>query len=189
MRIAGLAWRQLKRDLASGDVRILLAALVLAVVAVTAVGFVTDRAARALAIGANRLLGRGGAPRGGAPRRRPARHASLAPGLPPADTADLHTLVRGGRGEAAPLTLGDVPARGASLAPGLQHADAVELDTMVRVGRGEAAQLKLGELRAIGEGFPLRGEYRIAGADGVERAAGGIPAPGTLWMSRGGADT
>ena len=57
MKIAGLAWRQLRRDLASGDVRILLAALVLAVVAVTAVGFVTDRAARALAIEANRLLG------------------------------------------------------------------------------------------------------------------------------------
>ena len=49
--------RQLRRDLRAGDVRILLAALVLAVVAVTAVGFVTDRAERALALEANRLLG------------------------------------------------------------------------------------------------------------------------------------
>ena len=54
---AALAWRQLRRDLAAGDVRILIAALVLAVLAVTAVGFVTDRAERALAIEANRLLG------------------------------------------------------------------------------------------------------------------------------------
>src|SRR5690606_12180781 len=54
---------------------------------------------------------------------------------------------------------------------------------------GEGAQLKLGELRAIGEGFPLRGEYRITGADGVETAAAGVPAPGTLWMGRGGAET
>lgn len=151
MRIAGLAWRQLRRDLASGDVRILLAALVLAVVAVTAVGFVTDRAARALAIEANRLLGGDAVLRGDAPIEGPAREAAMAVGL--------------------------------------RHADTVELDTMVRVGQGADAQLQLGELRAIGEGFPLRGEYRIAGADGVERAAAGVPKPGTLWMSRGGADT
>ncbi|MBJ6979978.1 FtsX-like permease family protein [Luteimonas sp. MC1895] len=151
MRIAGLAWRQLKRDLVSGDVRILLAALVLAVVAVTAVGFVTDRAARALAIEANRLLGGDAVLRGDAPI--------------------------------------DGPAREAAGSAGLRMAETVELDTMVRVGRGDGVQLKLGELRAIGEGFPLRGEYRIAGADGVEAAATGVPAPGTLWMSRGGADT
>ena len=151
MRIARLAWRQLRRDLASGDVRILLAALVLAVVAVTAVGFVTDRAARALAIEANRLLGGDAVLRGDAPIQGPAREAALAAGLSAADT--------------------------------------VELDTMVRVGRGNDAQLRLGELRAIGEGFPLRGEYRISGADGIERTAAGVPAPGTAWMSRGGADT
>src|SRR5690606_11887605 len=81
------------------------------------------------------------------------------------------------------------PAREAARAAGLRHADTVELDTMVRMGRGDGAQLKLGELRAIGEGYPLRGEYRIAGADGVDRVANGVPAPGTLWMSRGGADT
>ena len=150
MRIVALAWRQLRRDLASGDVRILLAALVLAVVAVTAVGFVTDRAARALAIEANRLLGGDAVLRGDAPIQGPARDAAGAAGL--------------------------------------RMADTVELDTMVRVGRGDAARLRLGELRAIGEGFPLRGEYRIAGADGVDRPATGVPAPGTLWMSRGGAD-
>ena len=151
MRVAGLAWRQMRRDLASGDVRILLAALVLAVVAVTAVGFVTDRAARALAIEANRLLGGDAVLRGDSPVTGPAREAAEAAGL--------------------------------------RMAETVELDTMVRVGRGGDAQLKLGELRAIGEGFPLRGEYRIAGADGVEHVAAGVPAPGTLWMSRGGADT
>ena len=49
MKTLALAWRQLRRDLVAGDVRILFAALVLAVVAVTAVGFVTDRAERMLA--------------------------------------------------------------------------------------------------------------------------------------------
>ena len=52
-----LSWRQLRRDLASGELRVLFAALMLAVLAVTAVGFVTDRAQRALALEANRLLG------------------------------------------------------------------------------------------------------------------------------------
>ena len=36
-----MAWRQARRDLAAGEVRILLAALVLAVLSITAVGQVT----------------------------------------------------------------------------------------------------------------------------------------------------
>ena len=46
MNWMALAWRQLKRDLVSGDVRILLAALVLAVMAVTSVSFIRRPAAR-----------------------------------------------------------------------------------------------------------------------------------------------
>ena len=65
MRTLSLAWRQLRRDLKAGDIRILLAALVLAVVAVASVGFVTDRAERALAMEANRLLGGDALVRGG----------------------------------------------------------------------------------------------------------------------------
>lgn len=151
MKVLALAWRQLGRDLKSGDIRILLAALVLAVVAVTAVGFVTDRAGRALAIEANRLLGGDAVLRGDAPIEGAARTAAAAPGL--------------------------------------RQADTVELDSMIRVGAGESAQLRLGELRALGEGFPLRGTFRIADGDGVERDAGAVPAPGTVWMGRGGADT
>ncbi|HRN60361.1 MAG TPA: hypothetical protein PLI44_09015, partial [Chiayiivirga sp.] len=52
-----LAWRFLRRDLRAGEVRVLLAALALAVMAVTAVSFITERAERALALEANRLLG------------------------------------------------------------------------------------------------------------------------------------
>lgn len=151
-----LAWRQFRRDLKSGDIRILLAALVLAVFAVTVVGFITDRAERALAIEANRLLGgdavvRADAPIAGALRRAAER-------------------------------------------PGLQRTETVELNSMVRVvprGRADAGpeQLRLGELRALGEGFPLRGTFRLAGADGAERAATGIPARGTVWLGRQGADT
>lgn len=151
MRTLSLAWRQLRRDLAAGDIRILLAALVLAVVAVSSVGFVTDRAERALAIEANRLLGGDALVRGDAP-------------------------------------IGGVIDEAANVA-GLQRTQTVELDSMIRVGEGGDAQLRLGDLRALGDGFPLRGMFRIVGDDGAERDADAIPAPGTLWLSRAGADT
>ena len=149
MKLLGLAWRQLRRDLAAGDIRILIAALVLAVIAVTAVGFVTDRAGRALAIEANRLLGGDAVVRGDAP------------------------------------IVGKI--RDAAQVGGLRRTETVELPTMIRLGRGDTAQLKLGELRALGEGFPLRGQFRIVDAKG-ERSVDGTPAPGTLWLSRAGAD-
>jgi putative ABC transport system permease protein len=143
-----MAWRQLLRDLAAGDIRILFAALVLAVVAVTAVGFVTDRAERALAIEANRLLGG-------------------------------DAVVRGD----APIT-GAI--RDAAQAPGLRRTETLSLDSMIRAGE----ELRLGDLRALGEGFPLRGSFRIIDAPGgSEKSADGIPALGTLWMSQAGADT
>ncbi|MDR6993237.1 FtsX-like permease family protein [Luteimonas sp. 3794] len=151
MRTAALAWRQLRRDFKAGDIRILFAALVLAVVAVTAVGFVTDRAERALAIEANRLLGGDAVVRGDAPIEGAIREASTAAGL--------------------------------------ESVDTIELDSMIRVGAGDTANLQLGDVRALGDGFPLRGSFRIAGADGVERNAEAVPEPGTAWMSRAGADT
>jgi putative ABC transport system permease protein len=148
MRTLALAWRQLRRDLAAGDIRILFAALVLAVVAVTAVGFVTDRAERALAIEANRLLGGDVVIRGDAP---------------PTDAL-----------------------RALAAAPGLRVTETQELQSMIRAGEA----LSLGDLRALGEGFPLRGSFRVVDrAGGAERDAGGIPAPGTLWISQAGAET
>ncbi|OJH38898.1 ABC transporter permease [Cystobacter ferrugineus] len=151
MRLLKMAWRQLRRDFAAGELRILLAALVLAVLAVTAIGFVTDRAERALALEANRLLG----------------------------------------GDA--VVLGDTPLEGvvreAANAPGLRSTETQELPTMIRVGDADDERLKLGELRALAEGFPLRGRFRIMDSvDGPERDATGIPERGSVWLSRAGAE-
>ncbi|KRG71663.1 ABC transporter permease [Pseudoxanthomonas dokdonensis] len=148
MKALMLAWRQLRRDLAAGDVRILFAALVLAVVAVTAVGFVTDRAERALTIEANRLLGGDVVIRGDAP---------IADDL-----------------------------RRAAQAAGLQRTETVEFPSMIRA----SGDLKLGDVRALDQGFPLRGRFRIidAGQSG-DHDADAIPAPGQAWLSQAGADT
>lgn len=55
--MAMLAWRLLGRELRSGELRLLALALVVAVAAVTAVGFFTDRVGRALEREARQLLG------------------------------------------------------------------------------------------------------------------------------------
>lgn len=107
-----LAWRQLRRDLRAGEVRILLAALVLAVLAVTAVGFVTDRAERALAIEANRLLGGDAVVRSSRPIEGPLLRAASAPGLRHAETRELQTMIRVGEGDEARLQLGELRALG-----------------------------------------------------------------------------
>jgi len=104
-----MAWRQLRRDLKAGDVRILLAALVLAVLAVTAVGFVTDRAERALAIEANRLLGGDAVVRADQPIAGKLRAAANAAELRRAEATELQTMVRVGER----LQLGDLRALGA----------------------------------------------------------------------------
>ena len=110
MRTAALAWRQLRRDFKAGDIRILFAALVLAVVAVTAVGFVTDRAERALAIEANRLLGGDAVVRGDAPIEGAIREASNAAGLEAVDTIELDSMIRVGAGDTASCLLYTSPS-------------------------------------------------------------------------------
>ncbi len=151
MKLLRLAWRQLLRDLKAGDIRILIAALMLAVIAVTAVGFITDRADRALAIEANRLMGGDAVLRGDQP---------------------IAGVVRNAAGAA-----------------GLRHAESIELDSMARVGTGLEAQFRLSELHALGTGFPLRGQFRLANAAGSEFTTTRRPMPGSVWMSRAGAVT
>ncbi|HET9048494.1 MAG TPA: FtsX-like permease family protein [Chiayiivirga sp.] len=140
-----MAWRLLRRDLASGEVRVLLAALALAVMAVTAVAFVTERAEKALALEANRLLG-----------------------------GDV--VLRADQ----PI---DAAARELAERLDLQQTETWSFPSMLRAGDA----LKLSEVRALGEGFPLRGHYRLRDASG-EHDATAIPAPGTVWLSRSGAE-
>lgn len=105
-----LGWRLLLRDLRAGELRVLLAALVLAVTATTAVGFLTDRAERALSLHANRLLGGDAVLRadeaiGDGPRQR-ARDLGLAQ----TQTAAFPSMLRAGEA----MQLADVRALGAA---------------------------------------------------------------------------
>jgi len=108
----GGAWRltlrQALRDLAAGEVRLLIAALALAVASVTTISFLTDRAERALALEANRLLGGDAVLRADAPL--PAETLALAerPGLDAVRTVEFPSMVRVGER----LRLGELRAVG-----------------------------------------------------------------------------
>jgi len=113
MKTLRLAWRQLLRDLGSGDVRILIVAVLLAVVAVTAVGFVTDRTQRALVIQANRLLGGDAVVHSDTPIAGALRSAASAAGLVHSETVEFESMLRVGNGPDANLRLGELRALGA----------------------------------------------------------------------------
>ena len=155
MRTLALAWRQLRRDLAAGELRILFASLVLAVMAVTAVGFLTDRAQRALSLEANRLLGGDAVLRADEPIGGALRAAAQAPGLRHADSLSLRSMV--GIGENVKLgelrALGDgYPLRGRMLIerqPGhAQVANAIPARGSVWLNSAGAQELsaKVGDL-------------------------------------------
>ena len=137
MHLLILAWRPMRRDFASGDVRILFVALVLAVVAITSVGFVTDRAERALAQEANRLLGGDVALRSDTPITGALRDAAIAPGLRHADTLEFRSMLRVGEalqlGELRALD-GHYPLRGEFQCFALGRVDTVQGRDLPRFG-------------------------------------------------------
>ena len=104
-----LSWRQLRRDLASGELRVLFASLVLAVLAVTVVGFVTDRATRALALEANRLLGGDAVLRADGPIPEPLRAAANDARLQRSEVWTFNSMLRADDA----FKLGEVRALGA----------------------------------------------------------------------------
>ena len=139
-----LSWRWFLRDFRSGEVRVLFAAIVLAVAAVSSVSFLSDRAQRAMALQANQLLG----------------------------------------GDALLKADGPIGDEQRSLASGLTQAEVVSFNSMLRTD----SALKLADIKAISQGFPLRGTYQLADANGKISAIPGVwPAAGQLWLSRTGA--
>lgn len=164
-----LAWRQLRRDLRAGEVRILIAAIVLAVLSVTAVGFVTDRANRALAIEANRLLGGDAVLRGDDPPSARQIAASRTPGLRATETRELTTMASIGEGDAQRIKLADLRALGAGfpLRGTFRLTDARGVETTVAHGpaRGtawitrngaQALDAHIGDIVTLGDAtFPI----------------------------------
>ena len=134
LRMAGRDWR-------AGELRLLAGALVIAVAAVTSVGFFVDRIRLGLERDARQLLG-----------------------------ADL--VVSADAPPGAPLREG----------PGLRFSETVSFPSMAL--NAEATDLStLASIKAVAPGYPLRGTLRTqSGLTGPDAPAGGIPAPGTVWV-------
>lgn len=132
------------RDWRAGELTMLLLALVLAVAALTSVGFVADRLRQGLDRDARKMIG-----------------------------ADL-------------ILRADQPIRDAFATQahddGLQTATTVIFPSMVRATNG-ADTSRLAALKAVSDGYPLRGQVRIApNPAGADAPTASIPAPGTVWV-------
>jgi len=146
------ALRSIGREIRSGEVIVLLAAVALAVAALTAVGFLTDRIGRAVERQANEIL-----------------------------AADLRLN-----------TPDPIPPAWHALAAehGLRSAETAVFPSVVFAGELNS----LATVMVVSDGYPLRGEVRIADAlFGEQRVADGIPSPGSVWadgalMARLGVD-
>lgn len=146
MRTLRLALRLLRRDWRAGELRVLAAALILAVGSVGTVSFFADRVRNAMAAQANLLLG-----------------------------ADV--LVSGDR--PLPASFTDEAVR-----RGLVTSPVVRFNSMVPPPPDAPAEVSaiLTDVKAVGAGYPLRGEVVLAQAGTPEgRVATGIPGRGEAW--------
>jgi putative ABC transport system permease protein len=141
VKAVAFALRALPRDLRSREMRVLAMALMVAVGALTAVGFFTDRVDRAMGQRATTLIG-----------------ADL---VLESDDPIPSDWVERARSE------------------GLSTSGFVTFPTVVVTDAGS----ELTSVKAVGEGYPLRGELLLADNPyGEDRAARGVPEPGTAWL-------
>lgn len=143
-----LAVRQTARDFRAGELRLLIVAVMLAVAALTAVGFFADRINGGLARDARQLLG---------------GDAIVASDHPPPP---------------------QFAAKAAEL--GLGIARTATFPSMGRAGEAQGGATRLVTVKAVSDGYPLRGELRVADAPGgPESALAQAPDRGTVWVDPG----
>lgn len=146
--LPGLAWRNLRRDLAGGGLNLVVLAVVLAVAAMSSVGFFVDRLERALTRDAAALLG----------------------------------------GDAVVVADQPVPEPLRELArrEGLRSVDTASFPSMVRASEARGGAMRLASLKAVGPGYPARGQLMVAAASGAPpRAVTQGPAAGQVWVDPG----
>lgn len=167
MNLASLAWRMLWRDARAGELRLLLAALIIAVGALTAVGFFTDRVARALEQEANQLLGADLLLVSDHPWREETVNAALAEGLQVAQTQTFPSMVS--RADAAQLADIKAVSAGYPLRGSLRTAPAVNAPEQPATGVPQPGTVwvdaRLAQTLAVGVGDTLQvgeSEFRIA---------------------------
>ena len=162
------ALRMLKRDWRAGELRVLIAALVLAAASVGTVGFFADRVKGALTGQANTLLGADLMLSGDRPLPDQFEREALARKLAVTPVLKFNSMVQRSSGDS-----------GAAPNPGANAGATPNADTSTN---GESAPALLADVKAVASGYPLRGTLLLVDAaepDG--RPAQGIPSPGETW--------
>ena len=155
--------RMLRRDARAGELHLLIVALIIAVAALTAVGFFTDRVRQGLQLEANQLLGADLLLVSDHPWRPEVAEAARREGLQLAETQTFPSMV-------------------ARAVTNMADGDATDEH------EEEAPRVQLAEIKAVSPGYPLRGRLRLASTDApvvdglVEKSAVGIPGPGEAWI-------
>ncbi|HEV2221120.1 MAG TPA: ABC transporter permease, partial [Casimicrobiaceae bacterium] len=169
-----LALRMLLRDWRAGELRVLIAAMVLAVASVGTVGFFGDRVRGGLAEQANRLLGADLMVSGDRPLPAGFAEKARSLGLETSAAIRFNSMVqRAGGIDAGGAATGTAAAGVAGGAGGAGRAVGVD---------GNAV---LTDVKAVSAGYPLRGSVTLAEpGNPAGRVARGIPPPGETWIDR-----
>ncbi len=160
MNTLRLALRMLRRDWRAGELRVLVAALILAVASVGTVGFFADRVKGALTRQANLLLGGDLMITGDRPLPPAFAARARADGLATTPVIRFNSMVQKAA-DAATDTATDA-------APDATAASAAAVLT---------------DVKAVGAGYPLRGAVRLVETGNPEgRVADAIPGRGEAWV-------
>ena len=165
MRYLSFLFRMLRRDARAGELHLLVAALIVAVAALTAVGFFTDRVRQALDREANQLLGADMLLTADHPWKPTLADNAKARGLKVVETQTFPSMVSVGEGDDIRAQLADVkaveagyPLRGAlriadETAASDRRADAVPAPGLVWIDERLATALgaKAGERIVVGQ--------------------------------------
>ncbi len=150
-----LGWAMLGRDRRAGELRLLLLSLVVAVTAMTSVGFFIDRLRSGLERDAAQLLGADLVLNADQPIAAGVREEAIKRGLTIAETVSFTSMA-------------------------LANADAAD---QTNTDAQAAFKSQLASVKAVSSGYPLRGKLRVAAAPAAPDAiAQDEPAVGTVWV-------
>ena len=168
------ALRMTRRDWRAGELRFLLLALVIAVAALSAVGFFADRLNRALTRDAAQLLGADLVIRSDRPLDPAWRARAASEGLAMADTVSFPSM-------AVTHSIGQGKSAAQARDANANNVSAKNVLTDDEQADDELEDTRLVAVKAVSSAYPLRGELMLE-RDGRQQPARGAPASGTAWV-------
>ena len=174
------------RDWRAGELTMLLLALILAVAALSSVGFLADRLARGLERDARQMIGADLVVRADHPVDPQFIEQARNWGLRTASTTVFPSMVGAIAAPAAPASSVTSTAAAPVVSPTSIASAAASSPAPSPTASPDSvaeAPTRLAAVKAVSPGYPLRGSVSIAAAPNeTGTAANSVPAPGTVWI-------